>query len=103
MTELFRNRDKATVGHLQSLLESEGIQTFVRNQELASTALPLAEFTPALCVMNDGDAERGVEIIRSYLKAAPAVVERELTCPECGEVSPGNFSNCWNCDSPLVA
>ena len=102
MTELFRNRDKATVGHFQSLLESEGIQTFVRNQELASTALPLAEFTPALCVVNDEDTERAVEMIRGYLEAKPAEASADLVCPQCGETCPGNFANCWSCDAPLA-
>ncbi|WP_193213316.1 DUF2007 domain-containing protein [Luteolibacter marinus] len=101
MIELFRNQDKATVGHLQGLLESAGIATFVRNEDLSATAIAITEFAPALCVVDESDVERAVEIIRGYLASRPAEVEEELTCPSCGETSPGTFAECWKCGGPL--
>ncbi|MES2921585.1 MAG: DUF2007 domain-containing protein [Verrucomicrobiota bacterium] len=67
MTEVYRNRDSAKIGHLQSLLESEGIRTYLRDEYGASTAFP--EVTPALCILEEADVERGVELIRAYLES----------------------------------
>jgi hypothetical protein len=61
MTEVFRNRDSVTIGTLQSLLESEGIRTSLRDEYGESTAFPT--FTPALFILEDQDVERGVELI----------------------------------------
>ncbi len=66
MKELFRERDYARVGYYQSILEAEGIQTHVRNRDLVgmTTEVPIPEFFPALCVVNDEDYEEAMEILR---------------------------------------
>ena len=100
MTEIFRNRDSVTTGTLQSLLESEGIRTYLRDEYGASTAFPTV--IPALCILEDEDVERGVEMIRAYIdssNASPKVDEQ--TCPQCGEISPGAFAVCWKCGEAL--
>ena len=38
----------------------------------------------------------------NQLKEAAAEAE-DVICPACGETSPGNFANCWNCGAPLLA
>jgi hypothetical protein len=68
MTEIFRNRDSATMGHLQSLLEAEGIRTYLRDEDAANTSFP--EITPALCIIEDADVEGGVELIRAYIESS---------------------------------
>ena len=99
MTEIFRNRDSATIGHLQSLLESEGIRTYLRSEYAASTTFP--EVTPALCILEDADVERGAELIRAYIESSSACPNEEQTCPQCGEISPGTFAVCWKCGAAL--
>lgn len=67
MKELFRERDGARIGYYQSLLEEAGIQTHVRNRDLVTgmgTEVPIPEFFPALCVVNDEDYERAIEFLR---------------------------------------
>ncbi len=100
MTEIFRNRDSATMGHLQSLLEAEGIKTYIRSEHAATTTFPVV--TPALCIIEDADVERGVELIRAYLQSASENPIEEQDCPQCGEKSPGSFATCWNCESFLI-
>lgn len=97
MIEIFRNRDSATVGQFQSLLESEGIRTYFRNEYVSATSIAISEVTPALCIMNEGDLDRSIELIRSYIEAPQEKPVPELTCPKCGEKSPGTFAACWNC------
>lgn len=58
MRELFREQSIIRVNFFQSLLEAEGISTLIRNEHLTASGLseiPIPEFFPALCVMNDED------------------------------------------------
>lgn len=67
MKELFRERHYTIVGYYQSVLEAEGIRTFVRNQDLVTmtTGFPIPDMFPALCVLNEGDYSRASEILRT--------------------------------------
>ena len=68
MTEVFRHRDSVTIGALQSLLASEGIRTYLRDEYGASTAFPMV--TPALFILEGEDLERGVELIQAYMASS---------------------------------
>lgn len=102
MIELFRDPEMARVGQYQSILEAEGIPTFVRNENLSGTEVVIPSFYPALCVVDDNDHARAMEIIRSYEQEVPGS-EEEIRCPKCGELSPGTFAACWNCGAALGA
>ncbi|RYD33491.1 MAG: hypothetical protein EOP85_20735 [Verrucomicrobiaceae bacterium] len=101
MIEIYRNRDSSTVGTLQSLLESEGIRTYLRNEHVSGTTVAIPEVYPALCVLEEADVERGVELIRGYIEEPRDESGPELTCPKCGEKSPGTFDACWNCGAQI--
>jgi hypothetical protein len=103
MTEVYRNQDSVTIGHLQSLLEANGISTYLRNDYVASTTMPFPEVTPALCILKNADVERGVTLIREHIKKTDTVTDVELTCESCGEVSPGTFATCWKCEMTLTS
>ncbi len=97
MIELLRFREGEKVGLLQSILESEGIPTFIRNKD----ELVFPVYSPALCILNEADKDRAVAIIRDHLLSQPIEPGTERTCPHCGERSPGNFAACWNCGGAL--
>ncbi len=99
MIELLRFHEMEKVGLLQSILESEGIPTFVGNRD--GLAFPV--FSPSLWIMNEADKDRALVIIRDHLLSQPAEPGTERTCPHCGERSPGNFAACWNCGTALDA
>ncbi|MDF2377489.1 MAG: DUF2007 domain-containing protein [Verrucomicrobiales bacterium] len=104
MKELFREPDFTTIGHYQSLLETCGIRTHVKNETVALmgvSEIPIPDTFPALCVVNNEDFERAWELIREHRTRNEALVEFELRCEKCGEVSPGNFDSCWSCETPL--
>lgn len=101
MIEIYRNRDSATVGSLQSLLEAEGIRTYLRNDNVSRMMVEIPETFPALCVMDAADVDRSVDLVRSYLEAPRAEAGPELTCAKCGEQSPGTFDTCWNCGAQI--
>ncbi|GAA5121339.1 DUF2007 domain-containing protein [Luteolibacter yonseiensis] len=100
MTEVFSSRDSATIGLLQSLLEAEGIRTYLRSEHAATVTYPAV--VPALCILDEADVERGVELIRENLRQGEAGSEEEHTCPQCGEKSPGGFEKCWSCETFLI-
>lgn len=105
MRELFRERDFTKVGYYQSVLEAEGIATLVKNKHLTMSGLseiPIPEFFPALCVMDDEDYERAMEIIRFRITENSKGAELEIECPACGETNPGNFDFCWSCDAEIA-
>jgi len=100
MTELFRHHDFTCIGYFESVLESEGIDTFVRNKHLTMAGvseIPIPEFYPALCVVNDEDTERALKLLRQRAKDNEAGSETEVNCPACEEPNPGNFEICWSC------
>lgn len=99
MKELFRERDFTVVGYYQTVLEGEGIATFIRNQNLTNmvTDVPIPDFFPALCVMEDEDYERATEILKSHVRAAEQPTGADWKCAACGEENPGTFEVCWSC------
>jgi ribosomal protein S27AE len=103
MKELFRERDYTRVGYYQTILEAEGIPTFVRNENTVTfmTEVPIPEFYPALCVVNDEDFDRALEVLKSYVKDDEQLSQKNTTCPKCGETNPANFEVCWSCSAPL--
>lgn len=94
---MFENFDFSRVGQMQSLLESHGIRTFIRNEYGSSVVgeLPFVEVVPQLFVLEDSDAERAIELLKLDLPVQDAA--DDWVCPECGIDIEGNFSRCWKC------
>lgn len=102
MKEIFRDKSTVTVGHYKSILEDAGILVMVRNESLALTEVPIPVFFPALCVMNDDDAERAIEILRAYqAKEKEVAAGEDEICSKCSEPNPPNFETCWSCSEVL--
>jgi len=97
MIKVFENFDFSRVGQMQSLLESQGIKTFMRNQYSSSVVgdLPFVEVVPQLYVLEDNDLERAIELLRLDLPVEDA--GEDWVCPECGIDVEGNFARCWKC------
>lgn len=106
MKELFREQDITRVSYYRTVLEENGIPTMIRNEHLTVaglTEIPIPEFFPALCVLNDEDYPQAVAIIREQLTANQRNADTEIACISCGEANPGNFEICWSCGNPVSA
>ncbi|NJM38802.1 MAG: DUF2007 domain-containing protein [Akkermansiaceae bacterium] len=104
MKELFREQDTTLVSYYKAVLEDHEIPTMIRNEYLTAsglTEIPIPEFFPALCVLNDEDYTKAVVIIRERLITNQKNADTEITCVSCGETSPGNFETCWSCGDSL--
>ena len=101
MIKVFEDFDIMLVGHYQSVLESNGIATFMKNQFGTSGAgeLPFIEVVPQLWVLNDPDVERARGIIRDLHDTANRVSTQAWDCPECGTSQEAAFTHCWKCSS----
>ena len=98
MIKVFENFDFSRVGQVQSVLESHGIRTFIKNQFGSSVMgeVPFVEVVPQLYVLEEKDVERALQLIE---QESPKDEGGEpWTCPQCGAEVDGNFSRCWNCD-----
>ncbi|MEM1082989.1 MAG: DUF2007 domain-containing protein [Verrucomicrobiota bacterium] len=101
MIEVYRDREMARIGQLKGLLESEGIKTFVRNENVSMTEAAIPVFAPALCILDDKDKAKALELIQQFEEGDEEVDAPEIRCPACGEMNPGNFAVCWKCQAEL--
>lgn len=103
MKEVFRHHEYIRVNQFRDMVEAAGIPTMLRNEHLVHgvVEIPIPEFYPNLCVMNDDDYEEAWTIIRDALEAEKNQPDEDLKCPQCGEMNPGNFAECFSCQSSL--
>lgn len=97
MIKVFEDFNFSRVGQMQSLLESNGIKTFLRNEYGSSVVgeLPFVEVIPQLFVLEEKDAARATELLQLELPIEDS--DDDWICPECGVDVEGNFSRCWKC------
>ena len=98
MQRVYTSADIMMVHHLRNVLEDHGIPCLVKNETLGIAAgqLPILECWPELWVVDDGQQPQARELVQEALHAAPAAGPG-WTCPGCGEVIEGQFSECWSC------
>ena len=97
MIKVFENFDFSRVGQMQSLLESHGIKTFIRNQYGSSVMgeVPFVEVVPQLFVLRESDAQRAIELLQ--LDIPQEAAGGDWVCPECGVDVDAHFDRCWKC------
>lgn len=101
MKELFREREFTTIGYYRNILETAGIKTFVRNENLHNNEVPIPDFFPALCVVNDEEYDRALQVIQEHVERDREASDTEVECASCGEKNPGNFEVCWSCGGAI--
>ena len=101
MIKVFEDFDIMLVGHYQSVLESNGIDTFMKNQFGTSGAgeLPFVEVVPQLWVLNEDDAGRAKALILELHDSENHEPSQAWDCPACGTAQEAAFTHCWKCSS----
>ena len=97
MIKVFENFDFSRVGQMQSLLESHGIRTFIKNQYGSSVMgeVPFVEVVPQLFILEERDLRLAKELL--LLDLPVEAPEENWICPECGVAVEGTFHKCWKC------
>lgn len=113
MKQVFVDMDSTRVAFARNLLEAEGIACFIQNEHTRTLGPSIAGYSythlldPALCILDDSQWDRAMEIIRTHFQSGaedPALETEahEWVCTACGESSPGGFDLCWNCGHERV-
>ena len=97
MIKIFEDFNFIRVGQLQSLLESHGIRTFLKNEFGSSVVgeLPFVEVIPQLFMLEEKDLDRARELLAS--ETPEELPGADWVCSRCGSEVDGQFSQCWNC------
>jgi hypothetical protein len=97
MFQVYRARHLAEAQLLVEHLERQGIDTYIRNQDLIGTELS-GVVLPEVCVLDEKDFERARAISVEYENMLRAeVVGDDRPCPNCRAENPPNFETCWSC------
>ena len=101
MKRVYSSFNPLVVHHAKNVLETEGIRATVKNEHLSSAMgeLPPAECQAELWVLRDDDAPRAERLLRY----GPQNGGTSWRCPDCGEVSEPQFTECWNCSAGVPA
>ena len=101
MIKVFEDFDIALVGHYQSVLESNDIPTFMKNQfgTSGSGELPFVEVVPQLWVLNETDVDRARALINELRHPDREELSQAWKCTECGTPQEAAFTHCWKCSA----
>lgn len=101
MIKVFEDFDFSRVGQMQSLLESHGIRTFLKNEFGSSVVgeLPFVEVIPQLFVLEEKDQAKAYELISA--EALAVQPGDDWICSECSAEVDGHFAQCWKCGKAL--
>jgi len=101
MMKVFEDFDISLVGHYQSVLESHGISTFLKNQFGTSGAgeLPFVEVIPQLWVLNAADVKEAEVLIKELQGPDRDVHQQAWECPVCKTPQEAVFTHCWKCSA----
>ena len=80
-------------------LESVGIKArvFNENAQGAIGELPVTDTWPDVWIVQNYQFRAARAVIECYESSS----ENELLCNSCGEISPGRFEVCWQCNAVL--
>lgn len=99
MPRIYQNSDYVLVAQTKTWLESEGIQTELRNYNISSLAgeIPQQNAAAELWVDDSVDLERVQRLLEDLRTISAAASPADWKCPACGEEVPGSMSECWKC------
>ena len=105
MIKVFEDFDITLVGHYQSVLESNDIATFMKNQFGTSGAgeLPFVEVIPQLWILNAADDVRARALIKELHDPQSSAQPGAWDCPECGTPQEPAFTHCWKCSAASLS
>lgn len=98
MRKIFTAGNPTEAELVRGILEAAGIAAEVRGADLwmARGEVPLTPDTaPAVWIEDDARAEEARALLAGLHKDSPAVRSAAWTCPQCGEASEPQFTECW--------
>jgi hypothetical protein len=105
MIKVFEDFDITQVAHYQSVLESNGIDTFMKNQfgTSGSGEIPFIEVVPELWVLNASDEKQARSLIAELQGPDTGEPTGPWECAACGTPQEAVFTHCWKCSEARAA
>jgi hypothetical protein len=100
MKKIYSSPHLVDIHRLKHVLESNGIESIIQNENLAAAAgeLPPSECWVELWVLDDGKYQIARETLtRTLSEEKESVGKGPWRCPRCGEEMEGQFTECWQC------
>lgn len=94
MKKVFVSPDFIVTSQLNDFLNSNGVQTEIRNQ----TPFVIPGVFPEIWVLKDADTGTALELIRDWQRSESRG-EPQWTCSHCGELVESQFNSCWKCSA----
>ena len=98
MTRIHRAQHLVEATHIRNLLDSAGIATFLRNENLVrlSGEVPFDQCWPEVWVADDSDVNAALRLLDD-LRGSATRWGPAWTCMHCDEWLEGQFTACWHC------
>lgn len=86
-------------GFIEGVLNQAGISAHVLQAGLYGAAgeVPPNECWARIVVVHAAQEAQARAIITTYLEGGEQIDLPQWSCPRCGEISEGQFTQCWQC------
>jgi hypothetical protein len=102
MKRIFSSQNPMIIYHMKNLLELEGIQAIIRNENLTAALgeIPVTECWVELWILDETRETEARDLIRSEKLSEDHISRWPWKCTKCGEEVEGQFTDCWRCGEP---
>lgn len=96
MKKLYTHENRMIVYNMRNLLQSEGIETVVRNEFTGGGVgdLPAFDTWPELWLQDETRLPQAQSILQGVVDDSDT---ESWSCTSCGEANGAAFQLCWNC------
>ena len=95
--ELLPSPDALVFANIRSLLETRGIRSVTKNEELEAAKYSYGAQWPAIWIVYDSQFDEALGVIRESLSAGEPVGGRGWKCPRYDEELEAQLTECWRC------
>ena len=98
MKLLYSNENIFQVTNIKNLMESQGINVFIKNEFSQGAMGEISAFDtwPEVWVFDDNDFDRASEILQASNNLNTI---EDWHCKNCSEQNATSFEICWNCNT----
>ncbi|MGI9228566.1 MAG: DUF2007 domain-containing protein [Gammaproteobacteria bacterium] len=102
MKKVYSNELLPLAGHVQGLLQSNGIACLIKNQNLGSAMgeIPPQECWPEVWIYHAEDYDEAMRLVD--LVTGSANEGQTIWNCQCGEENGATFFSCWNCGAERI-
>jgi len=96
MKMVFSHENSFVVNNIKNLLESQGINSFIKNEFAQGAVGEISAFDawPEVWIHNDSDVENAIAMITSLQSSQKSA---DWLCKHCAEKNDASFDYCWQC------